>query len=203
MSNTPSISVERIDRKVYEAETDGLVVILTQLDDWERIKANEVNPIHTAYDCLCIDGDGEKSYNLFVVAKDADMVTEIRAFVTEKLKGITSRVSPYFIVEREQERKRVLRSLPLIRTRQANSNEYIVTADDLVFTFVKDTSAQRTQGGVPYYRFTYSEAAGELSGAIEVVGDHTLLYEFAPIVETHLKIRAARKQLRKEMAENG
>lgn len=202
MSHAPFISVEHVNRKVYEAETDGLFVILTLLDAPENVeKAPDDAPSKT-FDCLCIDGDGEKSYELLVVGENADMVTEIRTFVNKKLEDVTSRQPAHLIIEREDERKRALRSIPLIRTRYAHP-DYVVTADDLIFTFQKDTSsAPKTKNGAPYALFSYREAGGKLAGEVEIVGDHNPIFEFAPVVEAHLIVRAARKQLAKEIGDN-
>lgn len=197
MSQAPFISVEQIDRKLYEAATNGLFVVLTLIDAPEITDGNA----QKAFDCLIIDGDGEKSYDLLVVADNADMVAEIRAFVTGKLEGTTSRIDPYHIIEREDQRKRALRNIPLIRTR-AVQHDYIVTADDLKFLFIKDSSAPRIKDGVPYARFTYSVAGGTVAGEVEIVGDHSPLYELPLVVEAHLRIRAARKHLLKEMQES-
>lgn len=196
MSQTPFISVEQINRKLYEAATNGLFVSLTLIDAPEITDGT----IQKAFDCLIIDGDGEKSYDLLIVTENADMVAEIREFVSRKLEETTSRIDPYHIIEREDRRKQALRNIPLIRTRLMHP-DYVVTADDLTFTFTKDTSASRTQGSEPYLRFTYTETSGEFAGEVEIVGDHNPLYELAPVVEAHLRIRSVRKQLAKEMQE--
>lgn len=197
MSQAPFISVEQINRKLYEAATNGLFVSLALIDAPEATDGT----IQKAFDCLIIDGDGEKSYDLLLVTENADMVAEIRAFVAAKLEETTSRIDPYLIIEREDRRKQALRNVPLIRTRSVYP-DYIITADDLTFMFIRDNSAPHSKGLDPYARFTYKVAGGSITGEVEIVGDHNPLYELAPVVEAHLRIRAVRKHLLKEIQES-
>lgn len=200
MTETLSIDVQRIERKLYEAETAGLIASFLLIDGWE----SEVDPAdgvtRVAYDVKSTTGDGEKSYDTLVVAEGADMVAEIRVFMTEKLKETESRTEAYLVVERDEQRKRAIRNLPLIKSVFKDSG-FIVTARDLVVTFTKDTTAPRTKDGHPYVLYSYMDATGKFAGEVEVVGDHAPLYEFLPLIEAELRIRAVRQQLVQEKTE--
>ena len=193
MSETSDISVERIDRKLYEAETNGLLVRLNRLDEDEIIDGE----FGLTFDVISIPGDGEKSYDVLSLPEHSDVVAGIREFVTAKLEEVDSRLEPYFIMEREIQRRKTTRN-PAINKSFEDENTLVITAGETVFTFKRNTSAPVKKDGNSYVLYAYSDATGTVTGEVEIVGDHAPLYEFLPLVEAQWRIQAVRKQLLRE-----
>lgn len=195
MTEVSHISVERIDRNRYEAETAGIFASFTRISHWDPAEIAETDPDLKAFDCFWVTGDGERYYSTLVVSENADMIDAIRKCVAEKAIETVSRMDSYLIVEQEIERRRIMRKIPVIGSGFKNENTFVITAGDSTFTFLKDTSLPHTKDGHPYSLYAYSDKTGTISGEAEIVGDHAPLYEFLPLVIAYWRIAEVRKHL--------
>lgn len=193
-TTTPFIYLEKVNRTLIEAETDGLIAYFVPIKDW--FQEGNVPEGQTAYDGCYFQGDGEKLYGTVVVPAGVLPEDAIRADMREKASNAPTRTAPYTLVEKNFKRNKAAKAQAHMGIAQ-DANTITITADKNTFVFTKDSSQPMAKDGHPYAFYTYT-VNGKHLGEVEIRGDHAHLYEVLPIVQAYVTVENVRKYLAQE-----
>lgn len=189
------IAVEQYDRVSFEVETDGLLMFIQKLD--ENV-SDEDGRGRTAYSYKEVTGDGEENHGVLYLFNDENPIEQLRRIARSHLETVEFKENSYALMNRYQERLRLLRSMPLVQVQQNGSDEYIATVKDLTITFTRNREAPAYRNGQQAVTFNFESNSGSFRGSVEVVGDKNLTYEFMDLAEGHYRVLTARQQYARE-----
>lgn len=195
ISNEQFIAVEQYDRVSFEVETDGLLMFIQKLD--EKL-SDEDGRERTAYSYRELTGDGEENYGVLSLFDDESTLEQLRRIARLHLATVDFKEDSYRMMNRYQERLRLLRSMPLVKVEQKNQDEYVATIKDVTVTFTRNRKAPAYCQGQQAVTFDFVSSLENFKGSIDIIGDKNLTYEFMEIVEGHYRVLTAQQQYARE-----